>query len=285
MYLNEHVHFYVRVVDGVFEEIPGDVDHHGDSSPPSVTFHPTTGIDADAVTQVQATLRRRILRAFVGRDLLERVQAKDMLGCRHSGFSVNTSVCIDAHDRAGLERLLRYCAGPPFSMEKLRKAVSCLVHCYAKPHREPASDRRGPRADELDLTLPKLSERIAALVPTPRTRRHRYFGALTPNSPAQNGGDGTGAGRTFATDQGADRSSHCERWYAWVCTGQFSANRARTCAAQALTGALPVGGADRPHLRGVPAAMPTMWRPDANHRVHHAQRRYTANARSPWGAG
>ena len=181
--LNEHVHFHVCVVDGVFEEIPGDVDRDGDSSPPSVTFHPTTAIDADAVTQVQATLRRRILRAFVGRGLLESFQAKDMLGYRHSGFSVDTSVCIEAHDRAGLERLLRYCARAPFSMERLRKAGSTLVYRCAKQHSEPASDRRGPRADELTLTPLELINRIAALVPPPRTHRHRYFGVLAPNSP------------------------------------------------------------------------------------------------------
>jgi hypothetical protein len=29
-----------------------------------------------------------------------------MLGYKHSGFSVDTSVCIAAQDRAGLERLL-----------------------------------------------------------------------------------------------------------------------------------------------------------------------------------
>jgi hypothetical protein len=32
-----------------------------------------------------------------------------MLAYWHSGFSVDTSVRIDAHDRAGLERLLRKC--------------------------------------------------------------------------------------------------------------------------------------------------------------------------------
>ncbi|MEY4507341.1 MAG: hypothetical protein RL297_1919 [Pseudomonadota bacterium] len=58
----------------------------------------------------RATLRRRILRAFVGRGLLEGFEAKAMQAYRHSGFSVDTSVCIAAQDRAGLERLLRYCA-------------------------------------------------------------------------------------------------------------------------------------------------------------------------------
>ncbi len=44
------------------------------------------------------------------------------------------------------ERLLRYCARPPFAMERLRKEG-------------------------------------AALVPPPRTHRHRYFGVLASNSP------------------------------------------------------------------------------------------------------
>lgn len=35
----------------------------------------------------------------------------------HSGFSVDAGVCIEAHDGAALERLLRYCARPPFAMD------------------------------------------------------------------------------------------------------------------------------------------------------------------------
>lgn len=80
------------------------------ASPPPVVFHPATGIDADAVAQVQVTLRRRILRAFVARGLLESCDAKDILAYAHSGFSVDAGVCIQADDRAALERLLRYCA-------------------------------------------------------------------------------------------------------------------------------------------------------------------------------
>lgn len=36
---------------------------------------------------------------------------------------------------------------------------------------------------ELHLTPLELIDRIAALVPPPRTHRHRYFGVLAPNSP------------------------------------------------------------------------------------------------------
>jgi hypothetical protein len=47
-----------------------------------------------------------------------------MLAYQHSGFSVDAGVCIESHDRAGLEPLLRYCARPPFAMERLRKEGS-----------------------------------------------------------------------------------------------------------------------------------------------------------------
>ncbi len=123
------------------------------------------------------------LRAFVARGLLENCDAKDMLGYKHSGFSVDAGVCIEAHDRAALERLLRYCARPPFSMERLRKEGSKLVYRCAKQRSEPTSDKRGAKADELHLTPLELIDRIAALVPPPRTHRHRYFGVLAPNSP------------------------------------------------------------------------------------------------------
>ena len=185
--LNGHVHFHVCVVDGVFEQVPGEGDADADAQdaaiPAGVLFHPATSVDADAVAQVQATLRKRILRAFVGRGLLESCDAKDMLAYQHSGFSVDAGVCIEADDRAGLERLLRYCARPPFAKERLRKEGAALVYRCAKQRSEPTSDKRGAKVDEITLSPLELIARIAALVPPPRTHRHRYFGVLAPNSP------------------------------------------------------------------------------------------------------
>ncbi len=148
-----------------------------------IIFHPTTGIDVDTAFQVQATLRRRILRAFVGRGLLESFEAKEMLAYKHSGFSVDAGVCTQAHDRAGRERLLRYCARPPFAMGRLRKEGVELVYRCAKQRSESGSDKRGAKIDELHLTPLELIDRIAALVLPPRTHRHRHFGVLAPNSP------------------------------------------------------------------------------------------------------
>ena len=57
-------------------------------------------------------------------------------------------------------------------------------------------------------------------------------------------------------------------------------NSGRVCPAGATQapGALAVGGADGPHLRGVPFVVPSMWRADAHHRVHHLHRRHPADA-------
>lgn len=126
------MHFHVCVVDGVFEEVAGDADTDAKSSPPGVIFHPASGIDKVVMARAQATLRRRILRAFVGRGLLETCDAKGMLAYQQSGFSVDSGVCIQAHDRTGLERLLRYCARPSFAMDRLRKEGNDLMYRCAK---------------------------------------------------------------------------------------------------------------------------------------------------------
>jgi len=115
---------------------PSSTDADVQASPAGVIFHPASAIDAPAVAQVQATLRKRILRAFVARGLLQSSDAKDILAYQHSGFSVDACVCIESHDRAALERLLRYCARPPFAMERLRKEGAALVYRCAKQRSE-----------------------------------------------------------------------------------------------------------------------------------------------------
>jgi len=44
-----------------------------------------------AVAYTETTFRWRILRAYVGRGLLEGFEAQQMLGCKHSGFSVDVT--------------------------------------------------------------------------------------------------------------------------------------------------------------------------------------------------
>jgi hypothetical protein len=69
-------------------------------------------------------------------------------------------------------------------MERLRKAGSELVYRCAKQHGESGSkpdNKRGAKMVEITLTSLEPIDRIAALVPPPRTHRHRYFGVLAPN--------------------------------------------------------------------------------------------------------
>ena len=92
-------------------------------------------------------------------------------------------MCIEARDRAALERLLRYCARPPFAMDRLRKAGPELVYRCAKQHSEPAGDKRGGKVDELVLTPLALIDRIAALAPPPRFGCANRNAGLLPAMP------------------------------------------------------------------------------------------------------
>ena len=55
----------------------------------------------------------------------------------NSGFSADASVRIRAKDRAGLERLLRYCAPPAFSLERLSRRLEGERVVYRLPKPRP----------------------------------------------------------------------------------------------------------------------------------------------------
>ena len=133
-----------------------------------------------------------------------------MLAYRHSGFSVDTSVCIAAPDQAGLERLLRYCARPLFALH-LHKAGSVLVYRSAKQHSEPVSkphNKRGAKVDEITLTPLELIKRIAALVPSAHAPPPLLWCAGAELAAQGGGGTGTEcSGATGATS--ATRASRC----------------------------------------------------------------------------
>jgi hypothetical protein len=72
--------------------------------------------------------------------------------------------------------LLRYCARPPFALERLEQLTDDQLLS-----RFPKSQPDG--RTELGLTPLELLERLAALIPPPHLHRHRYHGVLAPNSP------------------------------------------------------------------------------------------------------
>ena len=87
--LSEPVHSHLCVIDGVSElargEGKGQTAADNPVTPPNINFHDASEIDEAFVAQVQATLRRRILQAFVDRGLLEYFETKVILACQHSG--------------------------------------------------------------------------------------------------------------------------------------------------------------------------------------------------------
>ena len=132
-------------------------------------------MDAPTVAAVQSTIRRRILRLFVRRALLDADDAKDMRAWQHDGgFSLDASVRIEGHDRPGLERLLRYCARPPLALERIERVDERIL--YHLPRPTPDGQTR------LTLTPLEFISRLAALIPAPRLHRHRYDGVLAPNA-------------------------------------------------------------------------------------------------------
>ncbi len=73
---------------------------------------------APLLDEVQAKVRRRLLRALTRRGVLEPEDAETMASLDHrDGFSLDASVRIEGADRQGQERLLRYCARAAFALE------------------------------------------------------------------------------------------------------------------------------------------------------------------------
>jgi hypothetical protein len=94
-------------------------------------------------------------------------------------------VRIEGDDRGGLERLLRYCARPPFALERLHALAGVaslaspdarLLYRFPKPRAptEGGSDGR----TEIILSPLQLLERLVAFVPPPRMHRHRSLAHL-----------------------------------------------------------------------------------------------------------
>jgi hypothetical protein len=135
--MNAHLHFHICVIDGVFSQ-----DARGE-----LRFHPATGLSPADVTAVEGLVRRRVLRLFERAGSLDPEAAEDMRRWRHGGgFSLDASVAVEAHDRAGLERLLRYCARPAFSLERLSCGAEMRLIAFLT---EPASVK--PVLVHLDL--------------------------------------------------------------------------------------------------------------------------------------
>ena len=188
--LNHHVHLHACATDGVF--VPT-----GDGPPAFLPARPITQADLAALTE---KVRRRVVRWFRMQRLLDADAAADMLARENSGFSVDASVRITLIDCdvpsyfQSLEHLLRYCARPPFALERLSvmRGEDGRIACvrYVLPRHKAANwvgPGRGRKSTHpgangvVELSPCDFLDRLADLVPPPRKHRHPYHGVFTPN--------------------------------------------------------------------------------------------------------
>jgi hypothetical protein len=193
--LNHHVHLHVCATDGVF--VPAADGAGCDASPAFLPARPINQADLAAFTE---RVRRRVIRWFRLTRLLDTAAAADMLAWENSGFSIDASVRISLIDRdvpsyfRSLEHLLRYCARPPFALERLsvsRGADGQIARIrYVLPRHKAANwvgrsrSRKSTRPGAngvVDLSPFEFLDRLADLVPPPRKHRHRYHGVFAPN--------------------------------------------------------------------------------------------------------
>ena len=197
--LNRHAHLHAAVTDGVF--LPGP---HGLDGPPA--FLPARSLIQGDLAALTDRVRRRVIGWFRRQGFLDAHAAADMLAWENSGFSIDASVRITLLDRdvpsyfQSLEHLLRYCARPPFALERLsvirdadgriariryvlpRRWVILWAANWVGPGRKRKSTQQGSNG-VIELSPFEFLDRLADLIPQPRKHRHRYHGVFAPNHP------------------------------------------------------------------------------------------------------
>ena len=211
--LNLHVHFHLLLLDGVFArdaqgrlvfhpaEAPTAADleaivartarrsvvwlrKHGylDDSPLEARSNETpvqTALDACAAIAMGrgkvASLPRDGAQDEANCDTDERPD-KPALAVERDGFNVHAGVRIEAGDDLGRERLARYGARPPLSLERLRRLPGGRV-TYRLKYVD-----RGRRGKHRMMTGIEFMARLAAIIAPPRYPLVRFAGVLAPRS-------------------------------------------------------------------------------------------------------
>jgi hypothetical protein len=213
--LNLNVHFHSLVLDGVYVDRGRGGAH----------FHPLPAPDDEEIARTVRTLARRLQRLLERRGLFEgdsadpdplegsvlasladasvrgrvatgtragrrvlrrgdRIDPEDLREtpeprCANvGGVSLHADVSVPARDRKRLERLCRYVARPPLATERLSRLADGRL-LYRLKHRW----RDG--TTHIVFEPLELIEKLAALIPPPRTHLVRYHGVLAAAAPSR----------------------------------------------------------------------------------------------------
>ena len=206
--LNLHVHFHVLVLEGVFTRDGGAAPVFHPSLAP--TRAELLAVLARVARSVHRWLERRGLNktrdeegtgasesdaldacanVAVQAGLFDKLEGEAPLRGRddhtepagfgrHSialeGFNLHAAVNVGADDDVSRERLLRYCARPPFALDRLSLLPDGRIAYRIKQPRRNGTHRI--------LEPIELLARIAALIPPPRHPFLRYHGVLAPSA-------------------------------------------------------------------------------------------------------
>ena len=91
------------------------------------------------------------------------------------GYSLHANTSIKSHEKDRLEKLIRYMSRPPFSDDSLHITESGNVRIKLK-----SAWRDG--TTHIEVTPLEFIEKLAALIPLPKSHTVRYFGVLSSNS-------------------------------------------------------------------------------------------------------
>jgi hypothetical protein len=209
--LNLNPHFHTQSLDGVFtEQADGSVRFHPLPPPTDAEVH---AVLEDLVCRLRAVLQRHGLLEEDAFDELGD-EAPFLAGCyagsvvqrnaigpragrgparlgaspepafiekhlRHhaqlDGFDLHASVSVGARDHARREQLLRYCARPPISHDRLELHPDGRIQLQLKT---PWHDG----TTHLLLHPDELIQRLVALIPRPHKNLVVYHGVLAPNA-------------------------------------------------------------------------------------------------------
>ena len=151
--LNWQPHIHALVTDGGFR--------------PDGTFVRLPAHSTEVLTEA---FRRGVLKLFVERELFEPDAAQGMLEWMHSGFSVHDGVWLDEDDAAAHERLARYCARCPVSLERLEYDRESGTVTYASDKAD------GPTAGRHSFEAVEFIARLVAHIPDKGQVMQRYYG-------------------------------------------------------------------------------------------------------------
>ena len=145
-----------------------------------------------------------------------------------------------------LEHLLRYCARPPFALERLsvtRGPDGRIARIrYVLPRHKaatwvgPGRGRKStrPGADGVvELTPYEFLDRLADLVPPPRKHRHRYHGVFAPNHKLRRAVTALAIGRGLARVPCSAGTGACPRLHPAAGKGRETGTGTDCCAAGA----------------------------------------------------